>query len=625
MKRLILQIMLVLLLGMGAFAAETTADDAGRERRVGVLREEIENVCTKYMQIVNGDKLHGHSTRELTHIAHDLLALGRDTKDAETLVERGFAEQQMDVGSPKYGTVPWSVDVRAQSEDANAIEFTCLPTGAIMTRYRAQLSPQFIREITPHLHAALAAIRRHNVSVAYTNIYLMKISNLLLLGEAVGDDDAVKLALSNLDQWIDYTRKNGIGEYNSPTYGETQINSADVAFSNTSNPVAKARLGEVLDYLWADACASYYPPVQQVAGASSRDYDFIYGTGPLDRYFYIEGLRADLPSSTLVNDMSAPFCDAVEGLYRPSARILALALEPQKSMVSGYGPDEWMDRTLYVTPAFSVGTAGAPYGPQDREIGIRFGSGPKLPIVSVFLDAFDNPDGSVRVLDKENHSKPGHIRLTQAIAQDKGTVLAVYDLATNLGKTDYSTLGLDLILPAHTDGLWLDGKKVDDSDTTDHACTEQSVVVVREGKAALAARIFGVGGFEGSEPGYFLKHDIAKGNAFRLVAYAYQGDNRQLSDKHVPGAVVIDVEQCDTDEAFAKFLAHSQSLSKVKFEKDEKVWRSTYGPLEVALDSTSDKPAVRQSNGVDVHTAGPARVDGLDLGGLLSGDERAEN
>lgn len=136
MKRLIPQITLVLLLAMRAFAAETTADDADRDRRVGVLREEIENVCGKYLQLVSGDKLHGHSTRELTHVAHDLLVLGRDTKEAETLVERAFAEQQMDVDSPEYGTVPWAVGVRAEKEDANAIEFTCLPTGAIMTRYR---------------------------------------------------------------------------------------------------------------------------------------------------------------------------------------------------------------------------------------------------------------------------------------------------------------------------------------------------------------------------------------------------------------------------------------------------------------------------------------------------------
>jgi hypothetical protein len=271
------------------------------------------------MQLVNAEKLHGHSTRELTHVAHDLLAMGEPAKEPEILVERAFAEQSMDTDSPIYGTVPWAIGVHAESEDANAIEFTCLPTGAIMPRYRSQLSPEFIKDITPHLHAALAAIRRHKVSVAYTNIYLMKISNLLLLVEAIGDDDAVKLGLSNLNQWIGYTQKNGIGEYNSPTYFETQINSANVAYSNTSNPVAKAELRAVLDFLWADACASYYAPTQQLGGASSRDYDFIYGTGPMDRYFFLEGLRDQPPIQTLVNDMSAVFCDAVESEYRPSA------------------------------------------------------------------------------------------------------------------------------------------------------------------------------------------------------------------------------------------------------------------------------------------------------------------
>jgi hypothetical protein len=218
------------------------------------------------MQLVNAEKLHGHSTRELTHVAHDLLAMGEPAKEPEILVERAFAEQSMDTDSPIYGTVPWAIGVHAESEDANAIEFTCLPTGAIMPRYRSQLSPEFIKDITPHLHAALAAIRRHKVSVAYTNIYLMKISNLLLLVEAIGDDDAVKLGLSNLNQWIGYTQKNGIGEYNNPTYFETQINSANVAYSNTSNPVAKAELRAVLDFLWADACASYYAPTQQLGG-----------------------------------------------------------------------------------------------------------------------------------------------------------------------------------------------------------------------------------------------------------------------------------------------------------------------------------------------------------------------
>jgi hypothetical protein len=616
MKRLVsVAIGLICLLG-----ARARGSDSARDQRIAVLRQEMETVCDKFQQLATADKLKGRATRELTHIAHDMFALGRDPGAAESLMERAFAEQPMDPQSARYGTVPWSVGVRAASEDPNAIEFTCLPMGTIMTRYHAQLSLGFIRDITPHLRAALAAIRQHNVPVAYTNIYLMKISNLLLLGQAIGDDEAVKLGLGDLNMWIDYTRTNGIGEYNSPTYGETQINSAQIAYANTSNPEAQAKLKTVLDFLWADVCANYYPPTEQVAGASSRDYDFLYGTGPLDRYLYIEGLRSDLPTGTLINDMSGPFCDAVESPYVIPAKILALAKETEKSFVSGYGPGATDDRTLCCTGAFSVGTAGAAYGPQDREIGIRFGSAKKLPVVSVFLDRFDDPDGSVRIQGKDSHSKPEHIRLTGAVAQDKGSVLAVYDLAANVGKNDYQSLGLNLVLPAHADGLWLDGKKILDSDLTDHPCTDQSVVIVREGKAALAARIFGIGGFDGFGPTYFLKHDIAKGNAFRLVADAYKGDSQVLRDAHLPGAVVIDVQTCETDAEFARFMAGAELLSGVKIDENKGVWGAKFGTLNVGFDAGSGRAIAREIDGKDVHHAGPGVVKGWDLGGLLLGN-----
>jgi hypothetical protein len=616
MKRWFLSAILLVFVGP-VLAADVSGDDPGRAARIAVMRAEVQNLCDKYAPLLQGDKLHGHATRELTHIAHDLLVLGGDVNEVQTLVSRAFAEQDMDPNSPRYGTVPWAVGVRAEVEDANAIEFTCLPAGAIMTKYRAQLSPQFVREIAPHLHAALVAIRRHNVNVAYTNIYLMKISNLLLLGEAVGDDDAVKLGLSNLDKWIEYTRKNGIAEYNSPTYAATQINSASVAYDCTSNAQARALLHSVLDYLWADACANYYAPTQQLAGASSRDYDFLYGSGGLDRCFFYAGLREEKSVPALLNDTSGPFCDAVETSYRPTQQMLDLALQTDKSMVSGYGPDAAMDRTLYSTAAFSVGTAGSPYGAQDREIGVRFGSGRKLAIVSVFLDPYDAPDGSVKVIGKDNHSKPGHLHLDEAVVQDKGSVLAVYNLAPGMGKAEYSSIGLNMILPAHTDDLWLDGQKVDDSDISAHPCTENSVVVIREGKAMLAARMFGVGGFNHYQPAYFLKHDIAKGDAFRLVAYAYRGPSTALRDKHVPGAVIIDVEPCENDRVFADFLTRSQSLAKVDLVTDSEIWHAMYGPLEAAFNTATEEPEIRRVNGIDVQITGPARVNGWDLGDLL--------
>jgi len=39
----------------------------------------------------------------------------------------------------------------------------------------------------------------------------------------------------------------------------------------------------------ADACASYYPPHEQLVGAHSRDYDFVSGNGATNFLFDVQG------------------------------------------------------------------------------------------------------------------------------------------------------------------------------------------------------------------------------------------------------------------------------------------------------------------------------------------------
>ena len=94
-----------------------------------------------------------------------------------------FSHQDMDAASPAYGTIPWQVG-HPEMRDANSIEFCIQPMGPVFKGYGTRLSPGFKGTITPHLQAAFAAMRRHNVPVTYTNIFLMKPVNLnsLLMG-----------------------------------------------------------------------------------------------------------------------------------------------------------------------------------------------------------------------------------------------------------------------------------------------------------------------------------------------------------------------------------------------------------------------------------------------------------
>jgi hypothetical protein len=90
--------------------------------------------------------------------------------------------------------------------------------GLAWVLYRDRL-PETARE---KLRAALAlgveGMLRHKVDVSYTNIFLMRLANCILIGESTGRPDLVQRGRAWLDEWLADTRAWGIHEYSSPTY-----------------------------------------------------------------------------------------------------------------------------------------------------------------------------------------------------------------------------------------------------------------------------------------------------------------------------------------------------------------------------------------------------------------------
>ena len=104
------------------------------------------------------------------------------------------------------------------SQMVNAIEFGSLPMGPLLLRFADHLSPQFSEFMKPHLIASIASLRAHRVKTSYTNICLMNGVNLILMGQATSDRASITDGRHRIDDWITYTRKNGIAEFDSPTY-----------------------------------------------------------------------------------------------------------------------------------------------------------------------------------------------------------------------------------------------------------------------------------------------------------------------------------------------------------------------------------------------------------------------
>jgi len=563
--------------------------------------------------------------RDLSHAAFASLILGEPPARAENYLRAVFALQEMAPSSRDFGNVPWQQN-HPEIRDANAIEFTMEPAGPLFLLFGDKLSAGFRAEARPHLAAAVAAIRRHRVKVTYTNIYLMKLGNLLSLGAVLNDADARAEGLAMLDEFIRHTRADGIGEFASPTYSAVQMSALELLVNVERDPAVRARVRALLDYFWADLAAGYYPPTAVLAGAYSRVYNFLATDENVNQLYYRAGLRAAAPPKPLLtNDQILIWANARLGGYAPPALALDLARQPERFVRARYGDAPGQDRALYITPRFAIGSAGTFYGPQSRALSVILGARADLPFITLAADVHDSPYGKVRLLDSSGHPKPRVLAPALACVQERGAVLALLDLAPALRaeKEPVASVATSLVVPLQAGRIAIDGRPVDPAAKDPLPVAPGSVLIVREGGAAVAVRIFAADALDGSPAGIEFMTDGAQWGAGRLAIYHYRGALEKLSPKNPVrvGALVLAAD-CPTDAAEAALLTRMKS-AKISSETGGTLWtvdaRLAGDPplrLEAALDFSKHAPDGRK---IDGQPFAPPRftVNGRDLAAEL--------
>ncbi len=543
------------------------------------------------------------SVRQLTAAALGRLELGDEPARAEKLVRHAFGLQDMDPASPGYGTVPWQQG-HPEIKDPNAIEFTMQPVGVILLRHGAKLSESFKQDAEPHIRAAITAIRRHSVPVKYSNIYLMKLANLLLLGQAMDDGDAVAEGQARFETWRAFTRTNGIPEYDSPTYSPIQADSLALAHHLTSDPALKAGLKAALDFYWADFAANYFAGRQTMTGPTSRNYNqgFLFSDTNIEYPYYLAGLRTKPPGDTFLSDAVRTWTVARMSSYRPAAEILGLAGLPERVVRSKFGPEPGQDRYVWITRDVSLGSASAYHGPQDRRICAELASERNLPLISFVVDALDAPFGLVRAADRGGHRKPHHLPHRLATVQEKGFLLALVDLAPATATGEFTNLASNVLLPVRADQLLLDGKRVNPAKPFALAAGPDAVVVLREGPAAVAIRLFAADGCAGQTPAWQLEFDGNEPGAGRLVVHHYRGAARKLAEPNVRCGLVMLADRCKDEAEFTAFVKRATQIELRESTRND-VWQvkatSGMAELEAGLDLRRKQIALRRVNGKD--------------------------
>jgi hypothetical protein len=342
-------------------------------------------------------------SRDLFGFALEAAAAGYRPERITKALELAEQMQDRDPNSRTYGNFRWYW--RAEKpEDWNAVEF-CMQKGALVRMLHTdRLDADGRRRLERLIRYSIEGIRRHNVRESYTNIFLMKTWNCIALGEATNRPDLAAEGRSMLDRWLMHTWENGVSEYLSPTYYGVDLDSLGLIARYAKDPATRRDAEAALRLMWTDIAANFFVPCARLGGAHSRDYDFLTGHGYLDIHLrmagWIDADRPDPPSTFFQLCRWAPPKDLPAKLPAPGGRFVH----------QRWGAAPGQAASHYVGKSFSLGSAGANYGPMDKPLTVNLAGGPKMPMLNFVMDAREDPYGKKRIPAGGGHSKTFHLQ-----------------------------------------------------------------------------------------------------------------------------------------------------------------------------------------------------------------------
>lgn len=309
--------------------------------------------------------------------------------------------QDRDPNSRTFGNLRWYW--RAEKpEDRNAVEF-CMQKGILVWMlYQDRLNGDGRQRLKRLIDLSVEGIRRHNVSESYTNIFLMKAWNCIAIGENTARGALAAEGRQMLDRWLIYTWESGIHEYLSPTYYGVDLESLGLIARHARSPQARLNATVALRLFYTDIAANWFAPCLRLGGAHSRDYDYLTGHGHLDRLLRAAGwIPTDTPQGPSAFEKHCLWPMARR--YHEKERLVPRTVHQR------WGAAPGQTATHYVGRHFSIGSAGANYGPMDKVLTVDLAAGPQAPVVSFLMDARGDPYGQQRFLTGGGHSKAFHV------------------------------------------------------------------------------------------------------------------------------------------------------------------------------------------------------------------------
>lgn len=426
-----------------------------------------------------GDRL---AARDLARYALEATVAGEAPAKVAQALATLRSQQELRKENPNFGNFRW---YRGQPEvkDKNAVQFVCQNLLVLGLAHGDKLDAANAAALQALLTDAAQGSLQQRVRPDYTNIFLMKACNLVLLGQHLGDEKLTAQGRANLREFLTYTLTNGITEYNSTTYTGIDMECAIQLVKLARDPKDQETGRTLLRLFWTEVAVHWFEPCRRLGGSHSRDYNFLQGIGATDNQLAANGWIPAAKRETLGAEAAS------RTWLAPKAWTETLRATLPREIVQRWGQGPGMTATHWVTKDFSLGTCGTSKAYDDKVFAVQFPGDRRSTMVYFAMESRNDPYGVNKEPDSNGHNKALHLRPSLVTVQNQGRALLLAADDTEKPKhlrpvPELKGLWSHVVFPSDAKVCDRDGR-----DLTPGALPAHGIVFLRQGPATLALQL----------------------------------------------------------------------------------------------------------------------------------------
>ena len=325
--------------------------------------EQLDLIYYKYADVRDG----GHVAQESLEYAIALLETGGDIDRARRIVRATLKYQDLRKHSFTYGNWFWMHNWDTV-KDCNAVSFMVPNYWYLLRHYGDELGDDVVSAVIDALEPAGNALLAHRCQWVYGNIFIKNILCKVQIGDLRDDQRMRDLGYYELDEWLSYTNRFGIAEFNSPVYTAVQIRCLEAMLDVPADETFHARVRQLLRWFYTDLLLQYHPQSGLFAGAKSRLTCDMHHT-PCHMLLFRQIGRHAPPDS--------PY-NAGYALneYLVEDDVLALAMDkPLPTRLEQATPHNMATRRMWMTRDYALSTiTGGHYGASAQVLEVVYGN-----------------------------------------------------------------------------------------------------------------------------------------------------------------------------------------------------------------------------------------------------------